>query len=195
MNRTLLVGGMAVIFALVGSRAEADGISITPSTAGGCSTTINNNLADQALIDVLEGLNSTCSFDVTDSFSLLYKSNAGGGEGGSFASSYDTTFAPIVDPENATILQGGGTSMDCIACYLVVKDGKNSPAQYFFDISGWNGLDTLMLTGFWAGVNGGISNVAIWGSATTVGTPEPATLLLLGTGVGLAALRRRRRLA
>jgi hypothetical protein len=196
MNRTLLVGGMAVIFALVGSRAEADGISLTPNTPGACSTASNKNLADQALIDVLEGLNSTCTFDVTGSFSLLYKGDAGGSDSGTFSSIYNTTFDNTpTDPSDAIIQQVSTSSyMDCTVCYLIVKDGNNSPAQYFFNISGWDGT-TISLTNFWAGVNGGISNVAIWGSATRVGTPEPATLLLLGTGVGLAALRRRRRLA
>jgi hypothetical protein len=191
MNRTLLIGCMAVVLALVGSRAEADGISLSPDSVG-CSTGSNKNLSGQALIDVLEGVNSTCEFDVTGSLSLLYKSDAGGSDSGTFSSAYDTVFSPTsTDASGATIFQTvSGTYMDCTVCYLVVKDGNNSPAQYFFDISGWDG-STISLTGFWLNTQGGISNVAIWGSAVTV--PEPATLLLLGTGLGLAALRQRRR--
>ena len=195
MKRTLLIGGMAVLLALVGSRAEADGISLSPdsdSDSVGCSTGSNKNLSGQALIDVLNGLNSTCDFGVTDSLSLLYKSDAGGTDSGTFSSAYDTVFTPTSsDASGATIFQAvSGTYMDCTVCYLVVKDGNNSPAQYFFDISGWDGT-TISLTNFWSSTQGGISNVAIWGSAVTV--PEPATLLLLGTGLGLAALRQRRR--
>jgi hypothetical protein len=199
MKRTLLIGGLAVVLALVGSRAEADGISLSPnptqSDSAGCSTESNKNLSGQALIDVLEGtspLGSTCSFDVTGSFSLLYKSDAGGSDSGTFSSFYETNYTPTSsDASGATIFQAvSGTYMDCTVCYLVVKDGNNSPAQYFFDISGWTG-STISLTGFWLDTQGGISNVAIWGSATAV--PEPATLLLLGTGLGLAALRQRRR--
>ena len=54
----------------------------------------------------------------------------------------------------------------------------------------WNSIDTLDLTGFWQN-QGAISHVTIFGGSTPV--PEPATMLLLGTGlVGLAATARRK---
>jgi PEP-CTERM motif len=60
-----------------------------------------------------------------------------------------------------------------------------------FDISSWNGTESIDLQGFWPN-RGAISNVAIWGAETT-SVPEPASLALLGLGlIGMGAMRRKR---
>ena len=165
--------------------AHASALSLTPANTS-CTTTNNSNLSGSALFGILD----SC-FDVElSSLSLLYKAEVGGGEEGPFAASYQTTFTnSSSDPENAFIRYVAGPSIGCMECYLVVKDGNHQPAQYFFDLSGWNGTQNLDLTAFWP-QGGAISNVAIWGSPKQV--PEPGTLLLLGSSGALALLRRRR---
>jgi len=179
---------LAVIALALGStNASADPLSLTPADTS-CKTNDNTNLSGDALYKILDNC-----FDVDlSTLSLLYKAEVPTGESGPFATSYQTTFTNTSsDPENALIQYVGGAAIGCMECYLVVKDGNHYPAQYFFDLSlfGWNGTQTLDLTKFWP-QGGAISNVAIWGSPRQV--PEPSTLLLLGSGVTLAFLRRRR---
>lgn len=142
----------------------------------------------------------------TGDVDLLYRGNVGGADAGSFAASYTTVFANTpTDPQEATITYDGlpDPSIDCAAiggCFLVVKDGNQIPAMYFFDISLWDGTETIQLNGFWPN-QGAISHVSIWGGegdgdggGDTV-VPEPASLLLLGMGALVAGRRARRRFA
>jgi hypothetical protein len=54
----------------------------------------------------------------------------------------------------------------------------------------WDGMEILELTGFWPN-QGAISHVSLYGNRQSV--PEPATMLLLGTGIfGLALFGRKK---
>ena len=119
---------------------------------------------------------------------------AGECEEGPFADDYETIFANSAsDPSEATIGWGETDSIECSddwPCYLLVKDGKNDPIWYVFDITGWNGTAPINLSGFWP-EQGGISHVSIFGSGGTT-VPEPGTLALLGLGLfGMGLMRRR----
>jgi len=122
---------------------------------------------------------------------LLYKRNVGGVEEGPLAGSYQTTYLdPPSDPSGATIEYMGGDIVGDPA-FLLVKDGRQEPGWYLYCLTllGWNGKEIIELENFWP--NGGaISHVALYGIRQV---PEPATMLLLGSGlIGLAFLGRKR---
>ncbi len=187
MRRMSVILVVAAALMLVGSRAEA--LSLSPGGAL-CTSNINSNLSGVQIEALLES--AACGPQtITDPLTLLYKAEVGGTDSGRFASAYDTVFSNTsLDPQDATISYLGGVYMDCSVCYLVVKDGQQTPAQYFFNISAWNGTETINLNTFWPG-KGAISNVAIWGKATPV--PEPSSVFLMGAGLGLVSLKSRRR--
>jgi hypothetical protein len=181
--------------------ALADPISITPSTGvlnvSRWESNSNANL-DADDVEVLTGCSPGCTL------TEVYKQNVNdGNDSGSFASSYVTSFfnAPN-DPQDATIDYISGLSITGNPIYLLVKDGSSTPAQYVFDITSWNGTDDLVMTGFWPN-DGAISHVAIYtgtGEPCTVNcgpteivTPEPGSLLLLGTGLSVLALWARKK--
>lgn len=141
---------------------------------------------------------------------LVYKQDQGVGglESGNGAAYYTTAFSyeSLDDASGATISWDGGMKISCPSCFLIVKDGNhdalNPPpySQYVYDISGWNGTDTINLSGFWLG-QGSISNIAIWNSADEGGggsvaaIPEPATYAMLLAGLGLVGFAARRKLS
>ena len=120
----------------------------------------------------------------------LYKMNVGGGEEGSFAGSYSTSFDNTpTDPEDAWIQYDGEPSISCPTCYLLVKDGNHNPAWYLFSIDSWNGMDDIHLDGFWPN-QGAISHVSIYAGEV----PVPAAVWLFGSGLlGLVSIARRRK--
>ena len=111
-------------------------------------------------------------------------------EEGSFASSYETTFGPITnDPNDALISYVSGATISCPECFLLVKDGNNSPRWYIFDIGTWNGMDPIELQDFWLNT-GAISHISIFGNAANV--PEPGMIGLLAIGlIGVVVARRK----
>lgn len=124
---------------------------------------------------------------------LFYKADVGDAnnpatvESGLFAGNYTTTFANLaLDPQDALIEYVSGTSIVCPNCVLEVKDGNQTPGRYFFDLANWDGLMDIQMENFWPG-GGAISHVSIWGQDSTVPPggviPEPATLLLFGSGL------------
>ena len=162
---------------------QAHALSISPADAGLIVAT--GNETSQAQIDAIIA-------SYLNGATELYKSNFGGSEEGSLASSYETVFIPAdSDPYGATITYMGGPYIDDPQ-FLLVKDGNAEPAWYLFDITNvWDGTETLELSGFWQNVRGSISHVTLYG---TTAVPEPAALILLGLGLlGIAGIRKMKR--
>ncbi len=121
------------------------------------------------------------------SLQLLYKADVGGGDSGTYAGDYTTVFNNTpTDPSDALISWNGVDAIICEACYLAVKDGNQDPAYYFYNLSLWDGMENLNLTGFWPNA-GAISHVSIWGiegdGPGGTPTPEPGTMFLMGSGL------------
>jgi hypothetical protein len=127
------------------------------------------------------------------SLTEVYKQDVGAGsDSGTFASSYKTTFSnTATDPSDALIEYKSGASITGGSIYLYVKDGDHNPAFYIFNITGWNGTDDIVLTGFWPD-GGAISHVTILqGNGTSV--PDAGgTLALMGLAISSLGLLRRK---
>jgi hypothetical protein len=183
--KTFVTGAVLALVTLLPGARAAEAISLTPDDA----------IASTSYTSTIDTAEEWFKYlDIAPEPTLLYKSNVSGTTGlgadeGPYASSYQTLFSnTATDPSDALITYLSGSSIGCSVCYLLVKDGNNNPAQYLFDISGWDGLEAIVLTGFWPR-QGAISNVAIY-SGTPV--PEPGTLLLLSIGATGVIARRLR---
>jgi len=184
MNVRVISVGLVALWAF-----QAQALLLTPSTSGvipGIGYGPSN--CEPACVETVFG---------TKGLSLLYKAAPGEpvAEEGPGAYYYTTEFLnSALDPSGATITNNlfPGGWITCGQCYLAIKDGKQSPGYYFFDLSTWNGIETITLANFWP-QQGAISHVSIWGDHASV--PEPGTLSLLGAGLLLAAFGSRRKLA
>jgi hypothetical protein len=178
---------LTIALAMVGAQAQSTPIVLGPGDADWEDSIPGNPKADD--IETIVG--------TTTELVELYKSDAPDTdkpqtESGPFASSYDTTFdnEPL-DPNDALIEHISGNSIDCAECYLLVKDGKQVPIWYVFDLGdsglNWDGLMALDLNGFWPD-NGAISHVSIFGTLNNV--PGPAPFILMGIGLLVISLGR-----
>lgn len=184
----VLVGGQAQALTIDALKLSTDGWTLYDNYWTG---TDNSNLS-AAEIAAIVGVSELAE---------LYKDDVDGGEGtGSDALSYDPYYTTYYfnsesDPKDATIMFDGptGENIDSTNKFLYVKDGNHTPAFYVFDIgTAWDGIEDLVMVNFWAS-RGAISHVTILGNSP-VPVPEPAIMLLFGTGlVGLAGARLRKK--
>jgi len=118
-------------------------ISLTPSDCGttfSCWTTDQTSTLTTSEVESLIGYSGTLD--------ELYKMDVGAGsDTGPYAGSYQTTFSnTATDPSDALIQYISGASITCPDCFLLIKDGNHSPAQYIFDIGIWNGTEDISMT-------------------------------------------------
>jgi hypothetical protein len=122
----------------------------------------------------------------------LYKNTRDGNiDEGAFAGSYNTIYNSdsSLEQNSALITWVNGTS-HISGGFLLAKDGNSKPNWYLYNLStlSWNGTDTIQLEGFFKDYS--FSHVTIYGAPV----PEPATMLLFGTGiVGLVGVIRKKR--
>src|SRR5262249_6583042 len=138
----ILVTRFTVLILLVfGLTYNAHAISITPGNAfaqgtcpGGNCTTGNPQ--------VIAAAEAACSCTLASN--SLFKQDAGGGESGALAGSYNATITPAGDPSTFQITYTGGSTVGPTA-WLIVKDGNNFPGWYLYNLTdlGWNGTDTI----------------------------------------------------
>lgn len=165
-----------------GMTLGAQALEITPATLQQWTGDQNN----QSQIN-------TAIAPIIGSAGQLYKQNVGGSEEGSLAGSYETTFSNTSnDPQDALIHYVGGPIVGGTA-WLLVKDGNQSPAWYLFKLTDWDGMEDLVLKGFWP-ANGAISHVTLYGEEEP-GRSVPdagSTLALLGVCITTLGYARRR---
>lgn len=194
LKRTLV--SAVAVSGMLGVASQAHALTIMPSSPSLVYTTNATPAIDA------DGVESALAsvFINPGQLGEAYKQNEGGGESGTAMSYYTTTFLPTFDPSGAEIKWDGSYFIECGDCYLVVKDGNHTPALYIFDISSWNGQDTLDLSGFWMD-QGTISYVAIYnnasmdGGGTIAAIPEADTYAMLLAGLGLVGFAARRKIA
>jgi len=187
-----LFSAIALLAGLLGASpvAHALPISLTPSSPSVASGSDTSQAAINGKISAWVG-----------QLDILYKAVQGGSpsEEGSFMGSYSTQYGIPLPKASATITYDGAPDpyINTNPVYLLIKGGNvNLPLLewYLFDISGWNGMETIQLSNFYGGNQGKISHISIYGGESTTNVPDGgSTAVLLGVSLlGLSFVARRR---
>ena len=194
-NRVFNVLG-AIALATVGLAASSDANAAVILNSGNADC--SGALATPSAPNVQAAFFSACATGDVDE---LYKSDfvedqVSGADSGPFASSYTTTFGGfeegMEDPTTARIehLLGELAITGYDRVFLLAKAGRSDPTYYGWNISDWDGTETLDITA-WNNIRGSISHVSIWGEGG-VNVPEPGSVGLLGAGLIALYWARRR---
>lgn len=193
MKKTkIIMGVLCAAFLVFGMVAGASALSINPiAVITSDSSYFDGNLSSAVFVEQWSGSGTDALWD-TNTPPPAYIGNPNSAADiayltgdASFTGNEFFYMGEVISP-NVIITNNFSVSG---SIYMVVKDGNQIPMWYIFNLTGWNGVDDLELTGFWPN-NGNISHIGLFGNARQV--PEPGTLLLLGLGlVGLAGLRRK----
>lgn len=187
--KTLLTKTLASLSLMVALVAPASAVTITLNAS---DAFFLNQASEPKLADLLAGVLGS---EAADFATTLYK-NSAGSEEGTLKENYTVGYSILnsdKDPGgDATITWDGGFFAN--ATYLMAKDGNMG--TYIWDVSFWNGKDTLYIPNPWLAAQGKAktySHITIWGSVgednkvPDVGT----TAILLGLGlIGLGIFRR-----
>ena len=177
----------ATMLLVLGTSLQALALSITPALAIDFGNQNDQNDIDAYLGAKYLGISGP-----------LYKDNVGTGEekpGFQFDGSYETEFLNTAkDQSGATISYVNGQPVITGAynpVYLFVKDGRQEPAWYLFNLTqlGWDGIETLSLGEFWPD-EGSISHVEFRAGVTSVPDGGSVAMLLGIALMGLAGVRR-----
>lgn len=176
-----LFGMAAATLAFVASAGAVPFYDVSPSTP---TVAVGTNSSQPSISDIQTATG-------VSPLTIAYKKDAvTGTEGGSYKNSYSTTFQNSAnDPSGALIEYNSGPVLSLDPLFLLVKDGDHNPYWYLFNISSWNGTDTIRLTDFWPN-QGAISNLVIYAGNQTSVPDGATTALLLGIvllSVGMAA--------
>ena len=188
MKATLKVLLAAVIVLAAAVPAQAGTIFLTPSIAA-CGVPV---------CLVASGPENS-GWSNPDNIPVLYKANRGAGEEGAYATSYATSFSTSPAGAGAIISYTGAPAINSAPVWAYIKDGNADPNWYLYNITGWNGTDTIDFSGYFVKPptnNGGIpdafqvSHVTIYGYSQSVPDGGSVMMMLGAALMGLAGFRR-----